>query len=127
MDTDPGDVSVPDLDFAGVQTSTNLDAQRSERVSDSEGTTNRPTWSVERGQHAVASHFDHPTSVLFNDRTSNGIMGFQETAPLSVTHCGRTLGRIYDVGKKNCREGTIGFDDSSEPTQESVKLTQRVS
>jgi hypothetical protein len=127
MDSDPGDVVFPVLDFAGVQSRANLNSQRSQRVRECTRAANRAPRTVEGCQDPVAGGDGGPddtSPVLFDDGSGHDIMAVEKIAPRLVANRGELLGGSHHVGKQDRGERAVGLGRTVQPAQELLDVPQ---
>jgi len=110
------------LNLAGVDTCPHLHAKVPCSAPDLLGTSNRPSWTVKRGDEPVARrvHFRSPES---DNLSSNQIIvGFEEFAPPLVAKIDSSTGRLDHVCDENRRQNPVGFCRHSETSQELTDL-----
>jgi len=123
MDTYARDVVAPDLDLAGVQPGTDLDAEGVERVSERSGAPDRPAWPVERRQDAVPRQLHQPPTAPLDDRPAHRVMGIEKGTPATIAEQRRVLGRADDVSEQDGRQSAVSLGDGCATRQEALNRT----
>jgi hypothetical protein len=87
----PTDISVADLDLAGVQADTNIQVQVRSRVADGARAANRTRRPIKRDQEAVTDHLHLAASERTELTPDRGVVGIEEVPPSTVAEGCRSL------------------------------------
>src|SRR6266536_6113102 len=86
VDGDAADVVTAQLDLAGVEPATYMDADGADRVADGTGAAHRPSGAVEGRQEPVAGRGDLSAAEAFEFGAGETVVGGQQLRPSAVTH-----------------------------------------
>ena len=124
VDGEAGDVVVEDLDLAGVQPASNLDAEwvhrRRERGAETDGLCR----AVEGGEEPVSGRlhfFASPPGQLISD---DGVVAVEQVSPPLVAERCRQLGGGDDIGKHYGGDDAVGLGRPPYPGDKLLDLLQ---
>ena len=103
----PSDVSVDEVDLAGVQAGSNVDADRAEELVDRLCASDRAGGTVEGREESVTGRL-HLSSFEPVERSADEpvVLG-EELSPSGVSDLGRAVCRADDVGEEYGREHAV--------------------
>src|SRR5262249_51138591 len=122
--SDAGDGVAAHLALARVQPGTDLEAQGPHRVPDGAGTANRARGAVEGGQKAVAGGSHLGSAPAPELAPHEGVVDFQQVAPLAIAELHRSLRRRDDVREEDRREHAIGLRSTADPGQQLLDFVE---
>ncbi len=86
-----------ELAFASMQTATDVQIERTHRITDRAGATHGSCWAVERGKKTVTGGVDFAPSILAEHAPSFCIERIEQLAPGAVAESGGAFGRSRNV------------------------------
>src|SRR5262249_31590710 len=89
---DSTDLFTEHLTFTGVETTTDLDAERPDLIADAGRTANSARRAIERGEQAIASSVDLAPPESCELAPGDAVVPFQQFAPLSISKCDCAFG-----------------------------------
>src|SRR5262245_28086888 len=98
VDSDPRDVVVVQLDLARVQPSADIQAERTERLTDRARASNRASGTVEDREHAIAIESNDPAPELLELRPDECVVGSDQGPPPPVAQPLDLRRRAHEVG-----------------------------
>ena len=111
VDGDARDIRTGQLDLARMEPSPDSQPVRRDRVTNGEGTTNRPGRPVERRKEPVAGRLHLVPSKPFERRPSLSVVLPEKPAPFGITKLGGARGRPDEDGEEDGRKDPVGLDD----------------
>jgi hypothetical protein len=119
---DSADIPVSKLALAGVESRTDLDAQRAHLLADRACAVDAPCRPVEGREDAVARGFYLPTAVPVELTPDEAVVLLEQIAPASVAERRGAFGRLDYVGEEHGRKGTVGLALAALACQELLGL-----
>ena len=110
------------LDLAAVQSATDLDVHAPEPIAEREGTPDRPSGPIKRGDQPVSGGLHECASVPIELPLRKPIERIKDLTPTPIAELGGPLGRADDVGEQDRCQHAVGVNGCSRPGQEFLDL-----
>ncbi len=106
MHCDPGYVVASDLDLAGAEPGTDIDAEFPAGGQDGVGALDGAGWAIKGGKGPVTRGFHNPISPWVNETSHRRVVSIKKFVPRAVTQRRCLTGRIHDVSEQH--RGVMG-------------------
>jgi hypothetical protein len=103
------EIVTDDLALPGVQTATDLEAERLNSLPDCAGTANRAGGAVEGRQETIAGGVDLAPAMLLQYLADFAMERPEQFAPRTIAKFRNALGRAHDIGKQHGRQHPLVF------------------
>src|ERR1700736_4745085 len=124
MDAHPGHVIPSNFDLAGVNSSSHLDVEGSQSLTDSQGTFDSSAGTVERGHDTIPHGLHHPTPKAFDLGAHALVVAVEQVPPPLVTKLCGTVGRTHDVGEQHRGENPLSAGTATDACQKLLNLVE---
>jgi hypothetical protein len=122
---DAADITVSELDLAGVQPRPDLEADPTQLVSERGRAEDPPSRAVEGGQESVAGRLDQSAAPLLDHPMSQLVVHVQEPASAPIAQLPGPFSRAHDVGKQYGGQHPLGFRNAVDAGQKLLDQVQR--
>ena len=104
------DVIAHHFAFPGMQSSTDIDPERTYSVVDGASATNAARWTIKGGKNTVTGRLNFAAAKALETAPDRNVMVVEELAPTAVAERGSFLGRANNIGKENRTSVESRFD-----------------
>ena len=118
MDGQSTEIVAPDLALAGVQSSSDFDAEAVSCLDDFGCASNAASRSVEAGQETVSGGLDLLSTESHELITHKPVMRIEQRSPASITELSCFACRVHDVSEEGGGEDALNLDPRAFPRDE---------